>query len=133
MASGKTFVCETCGSNFYRYPSRIRAAEAKGYKIRYCSHKCYDRRGEKNIGWSGGGLDYWRKSLIKAVGKCEYCGYDEVLGILQIHHHDRDRSNNTRENLKLLCPNCHALDHYHAKDGIFTRGEFSHLSTQEEP
>jgi predicted HNH restriction endonuclease len=28
-----------------------------------------------------------------------------------IHHKDRDRDNNAMENLAVLCPNCHAIEH----------------------
>lgn len=43
--------------------------------------------------------------------KCECCGLEEWLGqpiTLEIHHENGDRTNNTLENLKLLCPNCHS-------------------------
>lgn len=43
--------------------------------------------------------------------KCEKCGLEEWLGqpiTLEIHHKDGDRTNNTLENLQLLCPNCHS-------------------------
>ena len=43
--------------------------------------------------------------------KCERCGYAKYE-ILQIHHNDRDADNNALENLTLLCPNCHAEEHY---------------------
>ncbi|MFM2269593.1 MAG: hypothetical protein RL757_3034 [Bacteroidota bacterium] len=36
---------------------------------------------------------------------------------LELHHIDGNRYNNSLENLKLLCPNCHALtDNYRAKN-----------------
>lgn len=44
--------------------------------------------------------------------KCEECGISEWNGQklqLQVHHVDGDRTNNTRNNLKILCPNCHSL------------------------
>lgn len=43
--------------------------------------------------------------------KCESCGNSEWLGMpikLEVHHINGDRSNNTLENLQLLCPNCHS-------------------------
>ena len=45
--------------------------------------------------------------------KCETCGCSghwqggEIS--LEIDHIDGDNTNNTRENLRYLCPNCHAL------------------------
>ena len=50
--------------------------------------------------------------IIKLRGAvCERCGYD-VYQILQVHHKNRNRNNNTLDNLELLCPNCHASEHY---------------------
>lgn len=43
--------------------------------------------------------------------KCERCDYSKIE-ILQVHHQDRDRNNNNLENLSLICPNCHAEEHY---------------------
>ena len=43
--------------------------------------------------------------------KCEICGITEWNNLpitLQAHHMDGDRTNNTLENLSLLCPNCHS-------------------------
>lgn len=54
-----------------------------------------------------------KKHLIKETGnKCQNCGNDSWMGkpiSLDVHHADGDRTNNSRENLKLLCPNCHAM------------------------
>lgn len=49
--------------------------------------------------------------------KCEECNWDKKnckwVCPIQMHHIDWNPSNNTEENLKLLCPNCHSLtDNY---------------------
>jgi len=48
--------------------------------------------------------------------KCEICGCSEWLGKpinCQLHHIDGDETNNTLENLQILCPNCHSqTDNY---------------------
>lgn len=43
--------------------------------------------------------------------KCERCGYNKYE-ILQVHHKDRNRSNNNLTNLELICPNCHYEEHF---------------------
>lgn len=43
--------------------------------------------------------------------KCERCGYFKYE-ILQVHHKDRNRSNNSIDNLEIICPNCHYEEHY---------------------
>jgi hypothetical protein len=53
-----------------------------------------------------------KKRLVEARGnECQICGYCKH-DILQIHHKDKDRTNNSLANLELVCPNCHAETHY---------------------
>jgi hypothetical protein len=50
--------------------------------------------------------------LIKERGNtCEICSLSVWLDfpiMIEIHHLDGDRANNKKENLQLLCPNCHS-------------------------
>ncbi len=48
---------------------------------------------------------------------CEMCEYNKVE-ILEVHHKDRDRNNNELENLALICPNCHAEEHFLKKSWL---------------
>lgn len=55
-----------------------------------------------------------RQRLLKeAQYRCPQCGFDKQREdggcILEIDHIDGDHKNNARENLRVLCPNCHAL------------------------
>ena len=43
--------------------------------------------------------------------RCERCDYDKIE-ILQVHYKDRNRQHNELSNLELICPNCHAEEHY---------------------
>ena len=38
---------------------------------------------------------------------CANCGWNEDIDVLEVHHIDENRENNTLENLLILCPNCH--------------------------
>ena len=52
-----------------------------------------------------------KKWVKEDVGHCEQCGISEWQSRslpLEVHHIDGDRHNNVRENLQVLCPNCHA-------------------------
>ena len=53
-----------------------------------------------------------RRVILKEQDdKCGECNINEWLGkpiVLELHHIDGDNSNNTRENLIFLCPNCHS-------------------------
>jgi 5-methylcytosine-specific restriction endonuclease McrA len=53
---------------------------------------------------------------------CNRCGFDAHPEILTVHHKDRDRSNNLTDNLEVLCPNCHALEHYAEGNKSFKLG-----------
>ena len=112
--------CEICGKLFTsKYPEQ-----------KYCSIKCSNKNKNNLI------IDNWlndnfeitskiphciRKLLYKTNNyKCEICnfeGYNSKTGntILQIHHIDGDCTNNNKNNLQVLCPNCHTMtDNYMA-------------------
>ena len=46
---------------------------------------------------------------------CESCNYNKCKKALDIHHVDRNHSNNEFYNLMVLCSNCHREEH--ANDG----------------
>lgn len=55
-----------------------------------------------------------RYMLEKSQHKCEECGWGKINPYtkkipLEIHHKDGDYTNNSEENLQVLCPNCHSL------------------------
>lgn len=61
-----------------------------------------------------------RKRLLQdRENKCEVCGiflWNEKPIILEVHHIDGDKKNNSDKNLQLLCPNCHSqTDNYRNK------------------
>lgn len=53
-----------------------------------------------------------KKRLLKELGhKCQKCNnsrWNELPITLELEHIDGNNRNNTRENLTLLCPNCHS-------------------------
>jgi len=49
--------------------------------------------------------------------KCERCGYKKYE-ILHVHHKNRNRNDNSMENLEIICPNCHYEEHYLEKSWL---------------
>lgn len=50
--------------------------------------------------------------LYEQENKCNKCGLDEWLGqdlVLELEHKDGNNKNNNRDNLEMICPNCHSL------------------------
>jgi 5-methylcytosine-specific restriction endonuclease McrA len=52
-----------------------------------------------------------RRVLEDQEHKCNHCGISEWNGnpiVLELEHKDGNNTNNTRENLECICPNCHS-------------------------
>ena len=86
---------------------------------------CIENRLRKIALWEKGALDgmrgktstaHWLREhfLDLCSNKCQRCGWGEVNIFtkkipLELEHIDGDFTNNKKENLIILCPNCHAL------------------------
>lgn len=110
-------LCIECGSSLQRS------------SYRYCSNKCQSMYQYKDYikRWRSGEVNGSRGVVTKNISnhirrylvdkydaQCSQCGWGEKHPItgsvpLEIDHIDGDAENNTEENLRLLCPNCHSL------------------------
>ena len=90
----------------------------KGHIPYYLEDGEYDPR--KHPAWKGfritnnkirGNGNVFKKILIIDIGKCEICGNKDKR-VLILHHKNFDNKNNLRENLQLICANCHMIIHY---------------------
>jgi 5-methylcytosine-specific restriction endonuclease McrA len=63
------------------------------------------------------GMRAIRKHLIETVGQCQDCGYNKIPEILNAHHvnHRAKGGNNDTTNLRVLCPTCHAENHWNER------------------
>jgi len=103
-------VCSCCGKEFI-FKGRIKTKEYE--RAKFCSRSCANNRqswwkgqienGTHTYKWS------YRKIALEHHGhKCVVCGFDKVI---DVHHLDNNRQNNTKENLVTLCPNHHYMIH----------------------
>lgn len=104
---GKIVTCEYCGKEIYRSKRDIENSKSGFF---YCSRECGNRHKNDlrraNGEWNNS-KDYRSKALVTYEHKCFVCGWDEDERILEAHHIDEDRTNNSIQNLCLLCPTCH--------------------------
>lgn len=61
---------------------------------------------------------------IEVIKECSVCGFDKIV---EMHHLDHNKTNNTRTNLAGLCPNHHKMIHMKAHqrwvfDDLKTKG-----------
>ena len=92
LASFHKKTCSRACSNKYRTGIKYKIGRPKKDKAEYyriLKLKLFEQRGKN----------------------CERCKCNRIE-ILQVHHRDRNRGNNVIENLELICPNCHAEEHY---------------------
>ncbi len=120
-------ICDNCGEEFLRRRSSLPKSKSGLF---FCKRKCKDeaqRMGKHNSilrprSHKDGRSSYRVIAFRNHPPRCNRCGYDECIGILKVHHRDRNRHNNVPENLEILCPNCHELEHFSKKDGSFSGG-----------
>ena len=118
----KIVKCSHCGCETKKSASRICKSKSGLF---FCSRKCKDDGQKISNGlrevWPshyGQTKDYQKIAFREKDHKCERCGIKE-RHLLCVHHKDRNRDNNSLENLEILCWNCHATEHYNAGDGWF--------------
>lgn len=107
-------VCAYCKKDFWIPPSHMNKSKSGLY---FCC------REHKDVASRIGGIeaiqpDHYGKSELYDYREmafrhypkiCNRCSFDKFV---IVHHKDRDRTNNAIDNLEVLCPNCHAIEHY---------------------
>jgi len=118
--------CCLCNKTFMRRPSCLNKSKSG---LTFCSRQCKDNGQSIEYGlkelwppsYFDGSSNYRKIAFRYHPKKCNRCGYSEYWQILRVHHKDRDHSNSTSDNLEILCPTCHELEHFLANDGLYTR------------
>jgi hypothetical protein len=117
--------CAYCQKDFYMKPSSHKNSKSGLF---FCCREHKDKA--QRIGGieaiqpdhygDGKHTKYRRLALTELPNKCNHCSWDLYKEVLVVHHKDRDRTNNTIENLEVLCPTCHGVEHFKAGDGLYT-------------
>jgi 5-methylcytosine-specific restriction endonuclease McrA len=108
--------CAYCNKPFYKSESKQLVSRSGLY---FCCREHKDLGQRINSGiveihpphYNNGKYNYRAIARREKPLKCERCGYDEHPQILEVHHKDKNRSNNDVQNLEILCPNCHMIEH----------------------
>ena len=117
--TGKKYYCLYCGKDI---------TFAKNTTHKYCSNSCQqeyeykqwvekykqDNSIVKSTKWGQIPVQLRRYIFNKFENKCCECGWSKVNPYtntipLEIDHIDGNSENNSEENLRLICPNCHSL------------------------
>ena len=135
----KKFCDRSCAATYNnkQYPKRTKGREKPkclgcktqldGYNRKYCSNTCQAEyktnkllsewlSGFNHFTKGGSSIPQWmrRHLLDEANHQCSECGWGTINPYtntipLDIDHIDGDAYNNLKDNLRVLCPNCHSL------------------------
>jgi hypothetical protein len=125
--SGNLMCCEShssCPTNKKKNSDGIKIAYKSGKIDPVQRYKDSPDQTKNKMNWNKGkyaadfsynGKGSHKLVLIEERGhRCESCELETWLGkeiTLEMDHADGDRKNNVKENLRLLCPNCHSFTH----------------------
>lgn len=115
-------ICAFCQQAFYKQKSHF-ANSRSG--LLFCTRHCKDQAQRLESGivaiqpshYDLGQSVYRAAALRNYPNICNSCGYDTIPDILEVHHKDHNHTNNSLENLEILCPRCHAEHHFNTKTG----------------
>lgn len=119
----KQIECRRCKKKILRFQSQIKESN-------YCSKQCYyedrsermkkgeikyflpDTKGKNNPNYKNGlWILYNKLRKGKVKSKCMDCSIELKGRKMHIHHLDKNRNNNSPENLLILCSKCHGQRH----------------------
>ena len=115
LKKGKFITCTICGNEAWRKPRELKLSKSGLYfcnKSRQTTWRNTYFSGERHPLWVDGASTY--RDVMRRTGEIEICRLCRTKDtrILIVHHIDKNRKNNKKENLAWLCHNCHFLVHH---------------------
>lgn len=120
--------CTFCHKQFHRSAFKLTTSKSG---LQFCSRICKDKAQRIESGFTQIQPDHYGTSnfVYREVAfrhhphKCNRCDYHQYIDVLIVHHKNRNRSDNNYENLEILCPTCHEVEHFLSKDGKWAKGK----------
>ena len=117
-----TVKCTNCGNSIEKKISQLKNAKHGFY---FCNRECKEEA-QKIDGkcpeirpdhyGTGTGEHHYRESMEEEIKLgCVDCS-NKTEYLLTVHHIDGNRQNNKKENLEVVCHNCHTKRHLYFKD-----------------
>lgn len=106
--------CPVCGKTFVTRKGHAREKKTCSYA---CSNTHF-RSGQNNPNWRES--SYRSTCFLHHKKKCVVCGEDKIV---DVHHFDEDKENNSPENLVPLCPTHHMYCHSRYKGLVIKKIE----------
>lgn len=105
--------CLSCGKMLTRktYPGGGVESYTEMESRRFCDHVCHGKEIARPDGPLHGGLPHRGRKIArrkKPRVACSACGTTRRL---EVHHKDKDATNNAPDNLEVLCLKCHRSRH----------------------
>ncbi len=125
-----TLYCANCGKKIARTECEVQKNKSGFF---YCSKECGNKHKNKIRYSNKNKIDEYKNYRLKAFHiyehKCALCEWDEDERVLEVHHINENRKDNSIENLIILCPICHKYLSLHIyslhklENGEWTFGE----------
>ncbi len=106
--------CTYCNKVFVERMSEAGYFREDFKNRRFCSTACSNSGKPPKIDISDAGGSVRARKIMAHIKKCHMCGGTRIL---EVHHKDRDRKNNDKNNIVKLCKKCHVKIHVKAREG----------------